>query len=180
MLIRTERLALRPFEAGDFEAVHRYGSDPAVVRYTSFGPNTPEETRAFLDRTAEDAAKEPRMAFDFAITVPPSNEPIGGCGIYLREARRQIGELGYCLRRQSWGQGIAPEAVNAMLDLGFGDLGLHRIFARCHPDNRNSARVMEKCGMRYEGHLRESHFIKGEWWDFLQYSVLARERLGRS
>lgn len=62
------------------------------------------------------------------------------------------------------GHGYVPEAVTALLRLGFEELKLHRIYAECHPDNRASYRLMEKVGMRREGYLRASHWEHDEWW----------------
>ena len=64
------------------------------------------------------------------------------------------------------------DAVSLLIVLGF-ELGLHRIEATCHPDNRASARVMEKNRMRFEGRMRHVHCVRGEWWDALLYAIVA-------
>src|SRR3712207_3871409 len=66
-----------------------------------------------------------------------------------------------------------------MLDLGFRELGLHRIWADCDPANTASWRVLEKNGLRREGHLRENASIKGQWVDSLIYAVLSGEWMAR-
>jgi [ribosomal protein S5]-alanine N-acetyltransferase len=159
----------------DNEAVHAYASDSDVTRYTSFGPNTPEETTAFLRHCADSALAVPRLNYAFAVTIRGDQTLIGGSGLHLSHNEPRIAELGYVLRREFWGRGYATETARALIDFGFSQLGLHRIFARYHPDNQASARVMEKAGMRYEGVLRESMFVKGAWWDFGQYAVLSKE-----
>ena len=62
-----------------------------------------------------------------------------------------------------------------MLAYGFEELGVHRIWAHCVAENVASARVMEKIGMRQEGYLRESEWMKDRWWDTLVYAILEYE-----
>jgi len=100
---------------------------------------------------------------------------IGACSLAVGSGEHQEGWIGYCLRRQAWGQGYATEAARALLGLGFEHLGLHRIFATCDAANGASARVMEKAGMLPEGCLREHRMIKGCWRDSLVYALLDRE-----
>ena len=64
------------------------------------------------------------------------------------------------------------------LAFGFGDLGLHRVWAHCVAENAASARVLEKVGLRQEGRLREHEVFKGRWWDTLLYAILDRELAG--
>ncbi len=182
--LSTNRLILRPYADSDFDGVHAYGSDPDVARYMLWGPNNVEDTREFLRTVHKGAAEEPRTKYDFAITLREDGHVnghiIGGCGIYLRGPQRMVGELGYVLNPKFHRQGLMPEAVMRLMEFGFEDLKLHRVFARCHPANRPSAWVMEKAGMLYEGRLREAEMVKGEWWDFLFYSRLVHEWRARS
>ncbi len=84
-------------------------------------------------------------------------------------------EVGYVLTPAHYGHGYATEAVGVLLRLGFEDLGLHRIAARCDARNTASARVMERAGLRREAHLVQSEFVKGGWTDELIYAILRRE-----
>lgn len=172
MNITTDRLLLRPFRASDFEAAHAYASVEEVTRYTSFGPNSPAETREFLARAEAEAAEEPRQHYNFAITLRGEDHVIGGTGFRIDQPAHRGAELGYVLHHDYWGRGIATEAAAAVMRFGFESANLHRIIARCHPDNIGSARVMEKLGMRYEGRQRHVMWMKGAWWDFLVYSLL--------
>ena len=84
----------------------------------------------------------------------------------------------YLLHPDAWGRGYAVEAVAALLEFGFGELKLHRIWADCDPRNAASCRLAEKLGMRLEGRLRENYWLKGEWCDTAVYAILAHERSG--
>jgi len=70
------------------------------------------------------------------------------------------------------------EAAQIIVGFGFEELSLHRIYATCDPANVRSAKVMEKLGMRWEGHFREHQFVKGTWRDSLLYAVLEHEWRG--
>ncbi len=81
MELVTERLVLREYAADDFDAVHRFASDPETTRFVAWGPNTPEQTRGFIEYWLEDRAATPRTRYTFAITEP-GGEPFGSVGIY--------------------------------------------------------------------------------------------------
>ncbi len=85
------------------------------------------------------------------------------------------GDIGYVLDQRFWGQGYGMEAAGRLLRFGFGELGLHRIFAICDPRNVGSIRVLEKIGMQREGRLREHMLVRGEWCDSLVYAILEGE-----
>jgi RimJ/RimL family protein N-acetyltransferase len=85
------------------------------------------------------------------------------------------GEIWYLVEPESWGKGIATEAAKHLLDFGFGELGLHRIWATCLPENPASARVLEKAGMRKEGFLVGNLKIHGVWKSSFLYAMLAEE-----
>jgi len=143
-MIRTARLILRDFTRADFAAVHAWASDPEVVRYMDWGPNTADETRAFLVLKLEEAAVQPRTVLDLAVVPAGGTEPVGSVG--LRVAAR-VGILGYCLARSAWGRGYATEAARGLVDHGFRALGLTVVRALCDRRNAASIRVMEKVGL---------------------------------
>ena len=171
MELHTPRLLIREFAPGDEADVHEYASDPEVVRFMPWGPNTPEQSRQFFDRRLA-PHPDPRWEFELAIVLKSEEKVVGGVGLRIRNFTHREGDIGYVLNRRYWNRGIITEAARAMLDFGFGDLGLHRIYATCDPENRGSARVMEKLGMKYEGHLRQNVFEKGRWRDTLLYAIL--------
>lgn len=170
--IRTKRLLLRDFKEIDWRDVHEYASDREVVRYMDWGPNTPEETRRFIKRASATRKRRPRHVYSLAMVSKSEDKVIGGCGINVSNPENREGWLGYCLNRRYWGRGYATETAKALIGFGFGQLNLHRIFATCDPNNTRSARVLEKAGMKWEGHIREHKWAKGKWCDSLLYAVL--------
>jgi [ribosomal protein S5]-alanine N-acetyltransferase len=173
--LQTERLLLREWDEGDLCAVHEYASDPDVVRYMPWGPNSEDETRAFLRRCVADAQLTPRMKFEFAITERSSGALIGGCGIRLNPAEQRTGDFGYIFRRDRWGLGLATEAARELVRFGFEDLRMHRIWATCDVNNTASAHVLRKVGLQLEGTMRENAFQRGRWRSTMLFAVLEEE-----
>lgn len=176
MKLETKRLFIREFTPDDLEEVHAYASDPLVARYMIWGPNSEAETRDYLNLTREMQNQTPRQGFEFAVVLKATNQLLGGCGLHLSDPKQ--GEIGYCFNPQFWKQGYTSEAAEALLQLGFREFGLHRIYATCRPDNIGSAKVMQKIGMVYEGYLREHMWHKGGWHDSCLYSILEHEYKG--
>ena len=175
VIIRAERLMLREFDETDWQAVHSYASDPEVVRHMDWGPNTEEETKAFISRSISSQKEKPRRKYTLAITLKGENKLIGSCDLCVASPENKEGWLGYCLNRHFWHKGYATETAKALLDYGFQQLGLHRIFATVDLDNITSRNVLEKTGMQYEGHLREHKWAKSRWRDSLLYAILENE-----
>ena len=173
--IETPRLLLREFSPEDLDQVDEYASDSEVVKYMQWGPNSREETREFLVRTADARLVQPRRDFDWAVIHKADGRLIGSCGIHVSAIESRRAFIGYVLNRRFWGQGFATEAAEAVLGFGFDSLKMHRIFATCDAENRRSARVLEKIGMRYEGRLRDECRKKGAWRDTFMFAILEQE-----
>jgi [ribosomal protein S5]-alanine N-acetyltransferase len=175
--IETERLLLREFRASDESDVHAYGSDPDVVRLMIWGPNTPEQTLAFLQTVLKAQEQWPRAFVELAIELKGEGRLIGSIGLRVKDERNRAADIGYVLARSYWGGGYMTEAARAILDVAFRRLDLRRVSATCDPRNHASYRVMEKLGMRREGHLRKDVMEKGEWRDSYLYALVAEEWL---
>lgn len=174
VLIETPRLRLREFRPGDEEAINLYASDPEVVKFMEWGPNTLEETRKFAQERIAAREKQPRRDYGLFIELKESGNLIGGCGIYVNE-RQPVAFIGYVLNRDYWNRGIMTESARALVDFGFSSLHLGRIWATCDACNGASARVLEKIGMSREGLLRKEQIIRGKWRDSFVYAILREE-----
>ena len=153
--ITTKRLILRDYTEADFEGVHAYAKDPETVLFMRWGPNTPEDTRKFIQLAIAQQMIEPRVNYHFAVVLGESHKIIGGCGIHIRRPEHRGAEIGYCFHRNFWNKGYATETTGALLKFGFEDLNLHRIIATCDPRNIGSERVMQKNGLHKEAQLIE-------------------------
>ncbi len=175
--IGTPRLVLRDFTARDLDEVHAYASLEEVTRHLIWGPNTLTQSRETIRGFLDDQKQKPRVNFDLAVILRDGKKPrlIGGVGLKFADWERRTGDLGYALHPDYWNQGYAAEAAQALMEAGFRELGLQRIYATCDQRNKASARVMERLGMRREGALRQSRYIQGSWRDEYLYAILAEE-----
>jgi RimJ/RimL family protein N-acetyltransferase len=176
--LSSERVVLRELMREDWPAIHAYASRIEVCRYQPWGPNTPDETTAFVEAAIASAQENPRQRYVLTVALVEDDKVVGLTEINVRDAGFAVGEIAYVLHPDYWGRGIATEAAQRLLRFGFEILGLHRIYATCDPRNLASSRVMEKIGMQYEGRLRETMFIRDGWRDSLVYAILATEWAG--
>lgn len=172
LILPGERLTLREFDDSDEEALHAFASDPVVTRFTTWGPNTPADTRAFLDAVRDQARSTARNRFALAAVDSATGRLLGSAELFVESREHLRGELGWVFDPAYWGRGYATEATRLLLRFGFDDLGLHRIAATCHPDNRASARVLEKSGMSFEGRMRGHMRVRDGWRDSLLFAVV--------
>lgn len=141
--IQTPRLHLRRPRAADAEAIFsRFASDPSVTKYVAWPTHrSVEDTRAFLDWCDGEWKRWPAAAY--LIERRDDGRLAGSTGLSYEAIDRV--STGYVLAHDAWGQGIATEALRAMVDLS-RTLGLDRLHAVCHVDHHASRRVLEKCG----------------------------------
>ena len=172
--IRTQRLLLRPYQPGDTDAVYAYHRLPETARYLENEPMSLAEAKALVTRRIGSATLAGvGEALNLVVELAKTRAVVGDCVLFW--CGEGQAEVGYVLNPAYYGHGYATEAVGVMLRLGFEDLGLHRIAARCDARNTASARVMERAGLRREAHLVQSEFVKGGWTDELIYAILRRE-----
>jgi RimJ/RimL family protein N-acetyltransferase len=164
----------------DWRDIHRYTSDPAVVQFLDWGPNTEQQTRADVGASIARRNSVPRLDLFLVATLRESDQVIGGCGLGIAKENPTAASLGFLFNRECWGKGYATECATAMLRFGFERLRLHRVSASCDVLNVSSCRVLEKLGMVREGHLRDGRYHQGRWRDSFVYGILAEEFLVRN
>lgn len=167
-------VSLRSLEPADIDAVHALLSRMDVVRHMLLPLCSREESEEFLRDSLLESPSSPWRSIVRAIRDSAQGNLIGLCGVViLRDAEE--GEIWYLVAPESWGKKVATEAAKRLLDFGFGELRLHRIWATCLPENPASARVLEKAGMRREGFLVNNLKIRGVWKSSFLYAMLAEE-----
>lgn len=176
MTLAGARITLRELAVDDARAAFVWGSDVDWFRYSPHKPvATVEDERAFLEAREVEAHERPRVQYHLGIVWNDSGELVGTVRLGVSSPSHRGGDIGYGVRRDLWGNGIATEAAGLLLDFGFGALGLHRISAVHHPDNVGSGRVLQKLGMRFEGRLRDHMYANDAWRDSLAYAILEDE-----
>jgi [ribosomal protein S5]-alanine N-acetyltransferase len=168
--LRTERLTLRPFTAADAPAVQKYVSAREVALNTLNIPHPyPEGAAAeWIAKHDEDFAQNRILHFGI-----DDGEVVGVMALMMKD--EGIAEIGYWVAVPFWNRGYASEAARAVLRYGFEERGLHRIFAGVFTRNPASARVLEKCGLKYEGTLRQHVKKWDEYVDLAYYGMLRSE-----
>lgn len=169
----SDRLVLREFVDADEASVHAYASDPVVSQFMDWGPNSIEDTRAFIDQAIAQAREPTRRVFALAVVDARSQAVIGSAALSVTDIENRCGEIGYVLHQDFWSKGLATEAAQALLQFGFDRLHLRRISATCHPDNHASSRVLDKAGLSFEGCLPCHALVRGVWRDSLLYAVIS-------
>ena len=154
--IETQRLILRRAELTDAEAMFRnWASDPEVTKYLTWPPHTSlEVSRRILENWVEANGQIDR--YHWMIVLKEIGRPIGSISVVNMDERVEKAEIGYCMGRKWWHMGIMTEALRAVMDFLFYDVGVNRIEARHDPRNPHSGGVMRKCGMKYEGTARQA------------------------
>lgn len=173
-VLETERLRLRKLTMRDAEDIYSYGRDPLVAKhvlweaYRSVG-----EARAYLRYMLRKyRMNEPAS---WGIELKSSGRIIGTIGYMWIQSDNAAAEVGYSLARAHWGQGIMTEALEAVIAYAFDSLRLNRVEAIHEPANPASGAVMRKCGMQYEGRLRQKLCNKGRYVDVDLYAILKSE-----
>jgi [ribosomal protein S5]-alanine N-acetyltransferase len=166
-------VTLRRLAYDDWPAVHAWTKLPESCRYQTWGPNTEEETKAFVETAVRAWDQNPPERYMYAAIVDGS--VVGNGALQIRNRAHRQGEISYIVHPQLWGRGIATGIGQELLRIGFDDLQLHRIVGTCDPRNAGSERVLRKLGMTYEGHLRHTQFIRDGWRDSLTFSILDHE-----
>ena len=172
--IETERLILRPFVMEDAEAMYRnWASDPEVTKFLTWPTHRSVEVSQWVcnDWISHYAAPD---YYQWAIVY--DGQPIGSMAVVEHDDRVGKAHIGYCIGRNWWHMGIVSEALKAVMDCLFDEVGYDRIEARHDPRNPHSGDVMKKCGMKYEGTLRQSDWNNQGVCDACWYALLKSER----
>lgn len=176
--IETPRLILRRFTPDDAESMFRnLFSGSEAMRYLPWTVHLSiSETEKLLGRFIGGYVKSD--CYTWAIVPEDFGEPIGFIAASAYRAINAV-KIDFGIGRQWWHKGLTSEALSAIIEFFFEEVGANRIYSTHDPRNPNSGRVMEKCGMKYEGILRQTRYRKGEYSDRATYSILADEYFSR-
>lgn len=171
--IVTERLRLRPFEAGDLPAFVAYRREPEIARYQSWGTSfSIDDAERFLASQHAVELGTPGAWVQLAAVDRRTGSLCGDCAVHLVTDQPATAEVGVTFAPAHQGTGLATEALAAVIAELFSNHGLHRIYAQA--DDRNAAvhRLLERLGFRCEARLVEADWFKGEWTTLRVYALL--------
>ena len=172
--LTTSRLTLRPFTADDAEDMYaNWASDPEVTKFLTWPTHTSVEISAWVCSDWVSHYAEPDY-YQWAIVY--EGHAIGSIAVVNHDDQVGKAHIGYALSRKMWRQGIMSEALQAVTDFLFDEVGYQRLESRHDPRNPHSGGVMKKCGMKYEGTLRQSDWNNQGVCDACWYALLKNER----
>jgi RimJ/RimL family protein N-acetyltransferase/catechol 2,3-dioxygenase-like lactoylglutathione lyase family enzyme len=155
MILKTDRLVLRPLTKEDGDALHPAFSDADTLKYWHLHPTTT------IEESRERAAMHAYGAAVFAIRESEDGDAIGFTGFGSNLHTDHQGAFGYLLRKEQWGKGYVVEASRAVLDHGFNHLGFPAAELWIYDGNAQSRRVAEKLGATYRGANIGFNLLKG-------------------
>ncbi|MBS6196526.1 MAG: GNAT family N-acetyltransferase [Clostridiales bacterium] len=173
--IDTERLLLRPFTANDIQpAFDNWTSDCKVTEFLTWPTH---QEIAVTETVVKDWIEnyKDKAFYQWAIVPKDLNEPIGTISVVdMNEATATV-QIGYCIGSKWWNKGYTSEAFANIIPFFFHDVTANRIESRHDPNNPNSGKVMEKCGLTFEGILRKADWSNKGIVDACMYSLLAED-----
>ena len=176
LILKTERLILRPFEGSDLDDVLSYYSLPEVQRYLDWKARDRSEAKsAFAAMRKQTRLTRPGDILTLAVVRKNDGAVMGHVSVRWTDATAGQGEIRFAIGPTYRRQGYASEAVKAVMSYAFEHYRLHRIFAVTAGANEASSRLLTSIGMRLEAHYREHALFMGEWDEELHFAVLARE-----
>ncbi len=174
--LETPRLILRRAQAEDTEAMFvNWASDPEVTRYLTWPTHESVDTTHTVLESWIAEYEKPNY-YQWMIVLRDLGDPIGTISVVHHKDAIASAEIGYCIGKNWWNKGIMTEALQAVADFLFDEVGINRIEA-CHAvNNPGSGRVMEKCGMRLEGIHRAAGRSNQGICDLAVYAILKTDR----
>lgn len=165
--METERLNIRLYRKDEKQHVIELFTDAEVMRHVDNGVTTNEAAEALWKKLVEDFYPNGKTTI-YGVFAKTDEKYIGHCSIRPRPTKTEDWEIGYILKKASWGKGYATEIASELIRFGFKELKLPEVFATIDEDNLNSVKVAEKCGMRFNS------FEYDEQGRFLVYSIKAK------
>lgn len=173
--IETPRLILRKARMEDAEPMFRnWANDAEVTKFLTRPAHGSIEVSERVLASWVDCYQKDDY-YQWMIVLKEINEPIGSI-MASTVGRAKCAHIGYCIGRQWWHQGIMSETLKAVMDFLFDAVGYHRVEAMHDPNNPHSGGVMKKCGMKYEGTLRQADRNNQGICDASYYGILKSER----
>jgi ribosomal-protein-alanine N-acetyltransferase len=173
--LETEKLILRKFTKNDAEKMlHNWANDDEVTKYLTWPTHDDIiVTLSVLEQWLQNYEK--KDYYNWAVILKEINEPIGSIGAVKQSDDLKMVHIGYCIGKRWWNKGFVSEALIELIKFFFEEVGVNRIESRHDPNNPNSGKVMAKCGMKYEGLLRQADKNNQGIVDTIYYGIIAED-----
>ncbi|MFA5805745.1 MAG: GNAT family protein [Melioribacteraceae bacterium] len=173
-IIETERLILRKITVDDVNDIFEYASIPDVTIFVLWATHKTKLDSINFVKFADEQFNN-NISLIWGIVIKSEKKLIGSIELRGWNTIHKCGDVGYTISKKYWNKGYVSEAMKAVIKFGFEILHLNRIEAHCEEENIGSWKVIVKCGMKYEGTLREKVFIKERFRSMKMYSILKKE-----
>jgi RimJ/RimL family protein N-acetyltransferase len=172
--ITTARLILRPLAMADWRDLLEIHSDEETFRYLEGHPREEEDILRWLEASTYVRLTTPNQQYLLGLQLPETEKLIGNLTLALMDQHRQAA-ISIVLNKNHQKQGLATEAIEAVVRFLLGDLALHRVCAQCDSRNVAACRMLEKAGLRREGEFVKDTWLHGEWINTVWYAKLKEE-----
>lgn len=168
-------VTLRPLAESDVDHIMTWVNRPEIVGNLaafSGAPLTRDQELVWIQRTIASADRV------WSVFATDDDRYLGQVGIHQIHARSKVGRLGAVIASKGeMGKGYGSAAIRAVMDRGFGELGLHKLWLMVFRTNERGQRLYKRLGFVEEGLLREEYFHEGGWHDMARMGMLAREHV---
>ena len=174
--IETKRLILRKYKEGEEKYIFKnWACDDEVTKYLMWQSHKDVSvSKQWIDYLKSNYDR--KDFYEWTIVLKEIDEPIGSISVVDKKENVNAVHIGYCIGKKWWHQGITSEALSAVIDFFFDKVGADRVESRHDPRNVNSGKVMQKCGMKYEGTMRKADVNNQGICDTSYYAILKSDR----
>jgi RimJ/RimL family protein N-acetyltransferase len=178
-MLKGKNVLLRPIKRSDISYFLKWFNDPEVLQYlTLYLPMTEMSEEKFIEELGTTRARSDAL-FVIEVIEGASTKPIGNCGLHQIDSKDRNANFGIIIgEKDYWSKGYGVEATRLVINYGFQQLNLHRIYSNAVAFNERSIKLHKKVGFREEGRLRQAMFKNGQYHDLLQFGILREEWKG--
>lgn len=173
--LETDRLKLRQFIIEDAQDMfNNWAKDEEVTKYLTWPAHkNVDDSQKYIELLTDEYKK--LCSYDWGIELKEIKQVIGSMGAVRINDELNIVHIGYCIGKRWWNQGFTSEAFSAVIKFMMDNVKVNRIESRHDPRNINSGKVMQKCGLIYEGTLRESDINNQGICDASWYGLIRKD-----
>ncbi|MFC2143136.1 GNAT family N-acetyltransferase [Candidatus Aenigmatarchaeota archaeon] len=173
MRLVGKRIILRLPKISDARSITKHANNKAIYRYTTRIPYPYQvnHARAFIKDIKNKMRKNQNLSF----VIEFKGDVIGMISLDKIEKQHMRAELGFWLGKEYWKHGFVSESLLLILDHGFNNLKLHRIYAKVFKPNKASSKLLKRAGFKKEGLMRKNFSKDGKYLDTVLYSMLKNE-----
>lgn len=170
--IQTERLCIMSIDINDFSKFADLEGRLESYQYENSYPLSLEDSKRIFDKFITDTNTFPNSGSAMLSIINRQDLFVGEIHIKCNWTEMKEWEIGFKLLKEFWNKGYATEAVKAVAIYLFEQIHIHKLVAFANSENMKSEHVLQRIGMKKEGHLRESRIVNGEYKDELVYAML--------